>query len=46
VAELDRGGRVVELSRMLSGQPASSTARDHAEELLAAATASRRERRT
>ena len=32
--------RVVELSRMLSGQPASSTARDHAEELLA--TASRR----
>ncbi len=41
VAELDQGGRVVELSRMLSGQPASSTAREHAEELLATATASR-----
>src|SRR5207248_2945977 len=33
-----RGGdRVVELSRMLSGQPASEAARGHAEELLAAA---------
>ena len=29
--------RVVELSRMLSGQPASTTARGHAEELLATA---------
>ncbi len=33
--------RVVELSRMLSGQPASATARDHAQELLAAAAASK-----
>ncbi|MCA1692290.1 MAG: hypothetical protein LC733_08870, partial [Actinobacteria bacterium] len=33
--------RVVELSRMLSGQPASATARDHAEELLAAASRQR-----
>ena len=31
--------RVVELSRMLSGQPASATARDHAQELLATASA-------
>ena len=31
--------RVVELSRMLSGQPASDTARGHAEELLAVAAA-------
>ncbi len=30
--------RVVELSRMLSGQPASTTARDHAQELLAIAS--------
>ncbi len=44
VAELDRGGRVVELSRMLSGQPESVTARGHAEELLAAAAASRHRR--
>ena len=36
--------RVVELSRMLSGQPASDTARDHAEELLATAAAQRRSR--
>ena len=36
--------RVVELSRMLSGQPASDTARDHAEELLATAAAQRRTR--
>ena len=35
-ADLDR---VVELSRMLSGQPASDTARGHAEELLATAAA-------
>jgi DNA repair protein RecN (Recombination protein N) len=34
---LDEAGRVVELSRMLSGQPESATARDHAEELLAKA---------
>jgi DNA repair protein RecN (Recombination protein N) len=33
--------RVVELSRMLSGQPESGTARDHAEELLATAAAQR-----
>ena len=31
------GHRVVELSRMLSGQPDSATARGHAEELLASA---------
>jgi len=36
-AVLDDAGRVVELSRMLSGSPESATARDHAEELLAAA---------
>jgi DNA repair protein RecN (Recombination protein N) len=36
--------RVVELSRMLSGQPSSDTARDHAEELLATAAAQRRGR--
>ena len=34
---LDDAGRVVELSRMLSGQPDSVTARGHAEELLATA---------
>jgi DNA repair protein RecN (Recombination protein N) len=34
---LDDGERVVELSRMLSGQPGSAAARDHAEELLAVA---------
>jgi DNA repair protein RecN (Recombination protein N) len=38
---LDSGGRVVELSRMLSGQPDSATAREHAEELLASAAKSR-----
>ncbi len=32
---LDADGRVVELSRMLSGQPGSDTARQHATELLA-----------
>ncbi|MCU1449661.1 MAG: recN [Acidimicrobiales bacterium] len=37
-----RGGdRVVELSRMLSGQPESEAARGHAEELLAAASRQR-----
>ncbi|MGH9222214.1 MAG: DNA repair protein RecN, partial [Acidimicrobiales bacterium] len=35
---LDPDGRVAELSRMLSGQPASATARDHAQELLASAS--------
>lgn len=34
---LDDGDRVVELSRMLSGQPGSAKARGHAEELLAVA---------
>ena len=38
---LDDDGRVVELSRMLSGRPESATARGHAEELLATAAASR-----
>jgi DNA repair protein RecN (Recombination protein N) len=38
---LDDAGRVVELSRMLSGQPESATARDHAEELLASAAKER-----
>ncbi len=37
VAQLDADGRVVELSRMLSGSPDSAAARGHAEELLAAA---------
>jgi DNA repair protein RecN (Recombination protein N) len=36
VAQLDEEGRVVELSRMLSGTPDSAAARGHAEELLAA----------
>jgi len=40
-APLDDTGRVVELSRMLSGQPQSTTARGHAEELLAAAARER-----
>ncbi len=44
VQTLEQGDRVVELSRMLSGQPSSATARDHAAELLATATATRRER--
>jgi DNA repair protein RecN (Recombination protein N) len=34
---LDDAERVVELSRMLSGQPDSAAARGHAEELLAVA---------
>jgi DNA repair protein RecN (Recombination protein N) len=37
VEPLDDAGRVVELSRMLSGQPDSETARGHAAELLASA---------
>ena len=45
IRTLDQGDRVVELSRMLSGQPSSTTARDHAAELLATATASRRRER-
>jgi DNA repair protein RecN (Recombination protein N) len=40
--KLDDAARVVELSRMLSGQPDSAAARDHAEELLAVAAAERR----
>jgi DNA repair protein RecN (Recombination protein N) len=35
---LDQSGREVELARMLSGSPASQTARRHARELLAAST--------
>lgn len=38
---LDDGDRVVELSRMLSGQPDSAAARGHAEELLAVAAEQR-----
>lgn len=38
---LDDSGRVAELTRMLSGQPESRTARDHAVELLAEATRQR-----
>jgi DNA repair protein RecN (Recombination protein N) len=38
---LDDAGRVVELSRMLSGSPDSATARDHANELLETAAAQR-----
>jgi DNA repair protein RecN (Recombination protein N) len=38
---LDDSTRVVELSRMLSGQPESATAREHAEELLASAAKER-----
>jgi DNA repair protein RecN (Recombination protein N) len=38
---LDGRQRVVELSRMLSGQPASATAQGHAEELLATASRER-----
>lgn len=38
---LDDAERVVELSRMLSGQPESAAARGHAEELLAAASRER-----
>jgi DNA repair protein RecN (Recombination protein N) len=41
VTNLDDAARVVELSRMLSGQPDSSTARDHAQELLAVAARQR-----
>jgi DNA repair protein RecN (Recombination protein N) len=41
VRVLDDHQRVVELSRMLSGQPTSATAHHHAQELLATASASR-----
>ena len=41
---LDDADRVVELSRMLSGQPDSATARGHAEELLQVAAAQRQGR--
>ncbi|MEQ8716424.1 MAG: DNA repair protein RecN [Acidimicrobiales bacterium] len=41
VASLDDEGRVIELSRMLSGSPDSSTARSHAAELVAAAASER-----
>jgi DNA repair protein RecN (Recombination protein N) len=45
VEGLDDAGRVVELSRMLSGQPDSAAARGHAEELLAVAAAQRQDGR-
>ena len=38
---VDGSARIIELSRMLSGQPDSDTARDHAEELLATAAATK-----
>ncbi|MEY2447731.1 MAG: hypothetical protein QOH79_1207, partial [Acidimicrobiaceae bacterium] len=38
-AALADDDRVIELSRMLSGSPGSSTAREHAAELLAEARA-------
>jgi DNA repair protein RecN (Recombination protein N) len=41
VRTVEGDDRVVELSRMLSGQPDSATARGHAEELLAAASRER-----
>jgi DNA repair protein RecN (Recombination protein N) len=41
VESLEEADRVVELSRMLSGSPGSSTAREHASELLAAAARAR-----
>jgi len=41
VHHLDDQERVVELSRMLSGQPSSATAHDHAQELLATASRAR-----
>jgi DNA repair protein RecN (Recombination protein N) len=42
VRSLDTGGRVTELSRMLSGMEESGLAQAHAEELLAAADATKR----
>lgn len=38
---LDRGERVIELSRMMSGTPDSERARHHADELLSASTSHR-----
>jgi DNA repair protein RecN (Recombination protein N) len=40
-ASVDGDARAIELSRMLSGMPSSTTAREHAEELLAAAARDR-----
>ena len=39
---LDQEDRVIELARMLSGQPDSDTARQHAQELMVEAAANRR----
>lgn len=39
---LDRDEQLIELARMLSGRPDSSTARQHAKELVAEATSSKR----
>jgi DNA repair protein RecN (Recombination protein N) len=41
IRQLDAGDRVIELSRMMSGSPESTSARRHARELLAAAAADR-----
>jgi DNA repair protein RecN (Recombination protein N) len=41
VRTLDSGGRITELSRMLSGMEGSGLAQAHAEELLAAANAAK-----
>jgi DNA repair protein RecN (Recombination protein N) len=41
IRQLDARDRVIELSRMMSGSPESSSARRHARELLAAAAADR-----
>jgi DNA repair protein RecN (Recombination protein N) len=46
VRALDSEGRVVELARMLSGQPDSSAARRHAVELLQHASSARRSTRS
>ena len=43
VTVLDGEGRVVELSRMLSGHPDSSSARRHARELLDGSPSGRRD---
>lgn len=41
---LDEEGRLIEVARMLSGQPDSATARQHAQELIDEATANRASR--
>ena len=41
IAQLERADRVVELTRMLSGQPESQAGRQHAEELLDGAVGER-----